>query len=152
MLEPVRDLVLTICCAVLEEAAPQESAAVQAWRRRCEQFAQLPRRQLRAKRVWQQAFGRELLPPVLAWAAAAAEAQRSAAGQAGEEQQQRLDRAVQVRPCAFLGCTNLRGCSEGRLPVKLCSGCRSASYCSRECQVADWGRHARVCLRQGQGS
>jgi hypothetical protein len=26
-----------------------------------------------------------------------------------------------------------------------CTGCRSVNYCSRECQVADWGRHKEGC-------
>ncbi len=26
-----------------------------------------------------------------------------------------------------------------------CTGCRLANYCSRECQVADWGRHKEGC-------
>lgn len=27
-----------------------------------------------------------------------------------------------------------------------CSRCKSAFYCSRECQVADWKRHKKICL------
>jgi len=31
---------------------------------------------------------------------------------------------------------------------KVCSGCRSDHYCSRECQVVDWPRHKRLCSPQ----
>ena len=29
---------------------------------------------------------------------------------------------------------------------KKCAKCHSVSYCGRECQVADWPRHKRLCL------
>ena len=29
--------------------------------------------------------------------------------------------------------------------TKYCSRCRSVTYCSRECQVADWSRHKPIC-------
>ena len=32
-----------------------------------------------------------------------------------------------------------------RSKAKYCSRCRSATYCSRECQVADWSTHKRHC-------
>ena len=32
-----------------------------------------------------------------------------------------------------------------RSKTKYCSRCRCATYCSRECQVADWSRHEPVC-------
>ena len=32
-----------------------------------------------------------------------------------------------------------------RSKTKYCSRCRSATYCSRECQVADWTTHAPFC-------
>ena len=30
-------------------------------------------------------------------------------------------------------------------PLKLCAKCRSAQYCSRECQKDDWKQHKKVC-------
>lgn len=49
--------------------------------------------------------------------------------------------------CSHWGCTNLDGFSEAALPALLCSGCRRARYCSRECQTAAWmdGGHMEVC-------
>ena len=42
-------------------------------------------------------------------------------------------------------------CSSGRYvdrsKTKYCSRCRCATYCSRECQVADWSRHKPHCDR-----
>ena len=32
-----------------------------------------------------------------------------------------------------------------RSKTKYCSRCRNATYCSRECQVADWSRHKPTC-------
>jgi hypothetical protein len=32
-----------------------------------------------------------------------------------------------------------------RSTAKYCSRCRNVSYCSRECQVADWSRHKPTC-------
>ena len=34
-----------------------------------------------------------------------------------------------------------------RSKAKYCSRCRCATYCSRECQVADWSKHKRFCDR-----
>ena len=34
---------------------------------------------------------------------------------------------------------------KSRASLMVCSECRIDQYCSRECQVGDWHRHARVC-------
>lgn len=48
--------------------------------------------------------------------------------------------------CSNMDCTNLSGRSEAELPTQLCSGCRWARYCSKECQQAAWmGGHKAVC-------
>lgn len=31
--------------------------------------------------------------------------------------------------------------------VKICGGCRSSLYCSRECQTKDWPRHKEICKK-----
>lgn len=40
------------------------------------------------------------------------------------------------------GCNN---CGRGDLPLKSCAACKSVSYCSRECQVANWKLHKAAC-------
>ena len=47
--------------------------------------------------------------------------------------------------CCSRACTNCELSSELELPLKLCSGCRVARYCSPECQAAAWAGHKRVC-------
>lgn len=47
------------------------------------------------------------------------------------------------------------GCAVcGAIPKKLkrCTACKSVSYCSRECQVDDWGQHKLVCKQLKEGS
>ncbi|KAF8850178.1 hypothetical protein BDZ45DRAFT_679979 [Acephala macrosclerotiorum] len=34
--------------------------------------------------------------------------------------------------------------------VKLCTGCRTISYCSKECQTRDWQNHKKYCKQQKQ--
>ena len=36
-------------------------------------------------------------------------------------------------------------CDKGGGDIKKCAKCFSVSYCGRECQVGDWGRHKRLC-------
>ena len=47
--------------------------------------------------------------------------------------------------CCSRACTNCELPSELELPLKLCSGCRVARYCSPGCQAAAWAGHKRVC-------
>jgi hypothetical protein len=45
--------------------------------------------------------------------------------------------------CALLGCPNIESAST---PLKVCSRCRNAKYCSVECQTLDWNtNHKYVC-------
>ena len=37
-------------------------------------------------------------------------------------------------------------CDKGGDRIKKCAKCVSVSYCGRECQVADWTRHKRLCV------
>ena len=37
------------------------------------------------------------------------------------------------------------GVEGGVTRLRLCSGCRRARYCGRECQAADWERHRAWC-------
>lgn len=52
-----------------------------------------------------------------------------------------MSKASSVTACAN---TN-SGCSN--LGTKKCGSCQIVSYCSRECQVADWGSHKALCKR-----
>ena len=106
------------------------------------------RRQWRgSSEVWKKLAAGELLPQLKALAAAAAVQWLDD----GSTAQLRVVRALATRICANPGCTNLRGCSEGRLRSRRCSGCREAQYCCRGCQLADFAAHGRVCrqLREG---
>lgn len=44
-----------------------------------------------------------------------------------------------------------RCCSQDYEKLSRCAGCRKVSYCSRECQKADWKRHKQVCKRSDKG-
>lgn len=50
---------------------------------------------------------------------------------------------LQPRECGYCGkVEQLRG------DFQLCSGCHKESYCSRECQKADWGFHRHLCKKK----
>ncbi|KAF7316395.1 MYND-type domain-containing protein [Mycena indigotica] len=44
---------------------------------------------------------------------------------------------------------NTLGTPETTGPLKQCSRCKQAKYCSTECQTADWKLHKRVCRPEG---
>ncbi|KAK9810209.1 hypothetical protein WJX72_006689 [[Myrmecia] bisecta] len=50
--------------------------------------------------------------------------------------------------CHNPGCKNMAGATEAELPIRKCSGCKKAHYCSAACQKAAWKVHKRVCKAQ----
>jgi hypothetical protein len=49
---------------------------------------------------------------------------------------------------SYTPCWNLSGPSEAQLvrgTSTKCAGCRTACYCSKECQVEDWKPHKPAC-------
>lgn len=141
-----RPTIVAICQGVSQAADPPDTPTVHAWHDRLSQFGLFSIRRPRNRRRWEQEVRGALLPQALAWAEQAAEAQRSAAQQPAPELQAWVGAALEVRRCAHLGCTNLRRCCEERPPVRLCSGCRRARFCSPECAAAAWAQHRLVCV------
>lgn len=43
-------------------------------------------------------------------------------------------------------------CKQQPDDLKLCTGCKTASYCSRECQKTDWKEHKVICKYLGKGN
>jgi hypothetical protein len=90
-------------------------------------------------------IAREVMPAI----AAALRAAQAAAE--GPESRLRLAarvwdaRALGALPCANPGCLRVSGCRERDERNKRCSGCKSVRYCCRECQVAAWKAHRKVC-------
>jgi len=55
------------------------------------------------------------------------------------------DVAVSAVACCNPACACTPGTAEAGLKRRRCAQCLVASYCCRECQRADWGRHKEVC-------
>ena len=102
-------------------------------------FSKPGRQQLRSKAFWKEVQA-TLLPALELLAAGATKPD-------AEYERVREALCLANLPCANPLCTNLSGCSEAHLRGlgQRCSGCRSARYCSRQCQVADYAQHAQVC-------
>ena len=102
--------------------------------------------QLGSPAFWLKTVSGKLVPQLKAVAEAVA-AQEPEPDE--RELQLRVARALATRVCANPDCLNLRGCSEGRLRTRRCSGCGVARYCSRECQAEDFAAHGEVCQQLG---
>ena len=100
------------------------------------------RKQQRSPKFWEQQVKQELLPALDTLASAAA-----ANGPAFDAQARELLalRAMATRVCTSPRCCKIRGCSEGRLRSRRCSGCGVARYCCHACQLADFWAHRKVC-------
>lgn len=65
------------------------------------------------------------------------------------EAKYKLSFLVPVLPLDMLDVASLSrdtGCAVCGDPMqKKCAACHSVSYCGKECQIADWGTHKRVC-------
>ncbi len=106
-------------------------------------FANLSNKQLRKPRVWGGTLRQDLEPQLRAWAVEELERQRKAGD---DDQPGGLQLLLTLERCANTRCTNVSGCSEGRLRGRRCSGCAAVRYCSQECQREDWhAGHGRVC-------
>ena len=144
------DVVAVLANVLLRQAAAGAAADTALVRRLLDRLQQLPatkqRQQLSSPGFWQMAT-EELLPQLEALASAAV----AALGLRPDESVSQLHvaRALATRVCANPGCLNLRGCSEGRLRSRRCSGCGVARYCSRECQAEDFASHGEVCQQLG---
>eukprot|EP00887_Chlorella_sp_A99_P007449 scaffold2.g7449.t1 len=76
----------------------------------------------------------------------------SSAGTAGGDGEARwqleCERALAVRHCTNVRCPNLAAASEASLKTKLCSGCRTAHFCTVSCARAAWRAGHRQACRQ----
>ncbi|WIA11036.1 hypothetical protein OEZ85_011189 [Tetradesmus obliquus] len=81
--------------------------------------------------------------------AALAAADMAAAVEAGLRANTAMGRMEQLRLCCnHTGCANLGRLSEAELVAGrgcVCGRCFAARYCSKECQVAAWPLHRRMC-------
>ena len=156
LLEQVRDIVLAVATMILSDYQQFQAAdftlklAGHTW-----DGAALGRhlskvqdsRQVGSGEFWEKDV-RQILLPVI---------EEVSAQLVGEvEVQERLiqEACLATLPCGNPLCTNMSGCSEGRLRGRRCGGCRAVRYCSRECQGEAWSAHSLVCkqLEQlGQG-
>ena len=61
-----------------------------------------------------------------------------------DERYQEVKHITKLGHCWNPGC-RIPGRSVERSEIEDCSRCRNATYCSRECQEADWSRHKSDC-------
>jgi len=53
-----------------------------------------------------------------------------------------------TRPCNAAGCSKAGTKDAG---FRVCSGCRKAWYCSKQCQHVDWAAHKAACEQESEG-
>jgi hypothetical protein len=61
-----------------------------------------------------------------------------------DEKYEEVKSVTKMGICFNLHCAHQRRTVE-RSKLRCCSRCRSITYCSRECQVADWSSHKELC-------
>eukprot|EP00574_Skeletonema_japonicum_P005283 CAMPEP_0201720144 /NCGR_PEP_ID=MMETSP0593-20130828/5168_1 /ASSEMBLY_ACC=CAM_ASM_000672 /TAXON_ID=267983 /ORGANISM="Skeletonema japonicum, Strain CCMP2506" /LENGTH=269 /DNA_ID=CAMNT_0048210735 /DNA_START=15 /DNA_END=824 /DNA_ORIENTATION=+ len=66
-----------------------------------------------------------------------------------EEKYQEVKSISKMGMCFNPQCTLPNGMTK-RSKTMYCDGCRSITYCSRECQKADWSRHKNDCLNDAE--
>ncbi len=149
LLRAARGLAVAIFQAVQVQVPriSRPAASLERWQQQLAAFRRLPDRKLRSSRAWDQLARQSLLPAVRDWAAELQQQGLEQSRRQAASNQLLTAGALAVRPCANPGCTNLAGCSEGRLRVRRCSGCRAVRYCSRACQQEDWASHSKLCGR-----
>lgn len=52
-----------------------------------------------------------------------------------------------ARPCSAAGCSASGTKDAG---FRVCSGCRQAWYCSKNCQFTDWSAHKSACEQESE--
>lgn len=135
------------------EAAP---AACAEWLARADVQAQLQAAGYRPEMLQQMqqaaAEFQEALAPLRSGSAEAQQQDGAAAVLAFEPKVLALGEALTLpaipEACNNPACRNLRGLKEKNLVSgkgSLCSGCRVAHYCCKECSVAHWKQHKPVC-------
>src|SRR5210317_656932 len=61
-----------------------------------------------------------------------------------DERYEEVKPITKIGICFNLHCTHPKRTVE-RSKLRCCSRCRSVTYCSRECQAADWSEHKELC-------
>ncbi|GAB4815519.1 hypothetical protein N2152v2_002565 [Parachlorella kessleri] len=145
-------LLLAVTGHLLANPGPSGSASLATYHA---QLQHATKAELGTRRFWEHSVEKGLLPALLTTAAATEAARQAHNGsqESLQQQQQQQEREQEVvdarvlalRPCAKLLCTNVRGCSEGRLRGRRCGGCGVVRYCSEECQLQHWAQHGPVC-------
>ncbi|GAB4815514.1 hypothetical protein N2152v2_002560 [Parachlorella kessleri] len=140
-LEASQDLLVAVC-GTFRALEPQADLTTQV-----NHLKEASREQLRSRHIWgRTAEPGALLPMLYGWARLLASCGQDAVQVSDEDEPQLEEELVHAsRPCANLLCTNVRGCSEGRLRGRRCGGCGVVRYCSKECQLQHWAQHGHVC-------
>lgn len=152
--EVARELIAAIASTRREDAAQLglPDSCHQQLQQRLADVQQLSRQQLRKEKVWRQRYQQDIIVLLGALEDEINDADGTCSNGAGSEARDddaehavALAASMALLPCAFPLCSNLQGCSKGRVRGRRCSGCRVVRYCSVDCQRKDWGEHRQVC-------